>query len=194
MPCRHTSTGARSAVKRSNMPSILLNMKLLIRLVRSAEAKRFSTYPRHLLRKRPERAELCLPGNGKIRDGSAVRTTLLWQGERQQLSDQSLPPTRWSLSFCRFLSAVQVEVQECGSDARLADNDSTASTVSRTSVATRSAAGMALDRRTPCPAHCAANSRVPCACAAASSALPATKANGKSGMGGQAESCSSFVN
>ena len=59
MPCRLTDTGARSAVRYSNMLSILLNMKPLIRLVRSAEARRFSTYPRHLWRKHPERAEIC---------------------------------------------------------------------------------------------------------------------------------------
>ncbi|CAB3797759.1 hypothetical protein LMG27177_04306 [Paraburkholderia fynbosensis] len=62
MSCRLTSTGARSAVKSSNMPSILLNIKPLIRLVRSAETRRFSTYPRHLSQERPERVEICLTG------------------------------------------------------------------------------------------------------------------------------------
>ena len=42
------------------MPNISLNMEPLIRIVRSAEARRFSTYPRHLSRKRPERAEIYL--------------------------------------------------------------------------------------------------------------------------------------
>jgi hypothetical protein len=60
MPCRHTSTVARSAVRCSSTPNISLNMKPLIRIVRSAEARRFSTYPPHLSRKRPERAEIYL--------------------------------------------------------------------------------------------------------------------------------------
>ncbi|MGF6747491.1 hypothetical protein OKW36_003127 [Paraburkholderia sp. MM5482-R1] len=46
----------------SNTPSILLNMKTLIRLAQSAEARRFCTHPRHLCRKPPERAETCLTG------------------------------------------------------------------------------------------------------------------------------------
>src|SRR5580658_892563 len=66
MPCRLTSTGARSAAKCSNMPNILLNMKPLIRIVRSAEARRFNIYLRHLSRKRPKRAEIFRPGNDKI--------------------------------------------------------------------------------------------------------------------------------
>jgi hypothetical protein len=48
------------------MPNILLNMKPLIRIVRSAEARRFNTYLRHLSRKRPKRAEIFRPGNDKI--------------------------------------------------------------------------------------------------------------------------------
>jgi hypothetical protein len=48
------------------MPNILLNMKPLIRIVRNAEARRFNTYPRHLSRKRPERAEIGLPSKDKI--------------------------------------------------------------------------------------------------------------------------------
>src|SRR5260370_29990525 len=60
MPCRLTSTVARSATRCSNTPNISLNMKPLIRIVRSAEARRFSTYLRHLSQKRPERAEIYL--------------------------------------------------------------------------------------------------------------------------------------
>lgn len=46
------------------MPSMLLNMQPLIRFVRSAGAKRLSTYPRHLWRKHSERAEICLTERG----------------------------------------------------------------------------------------------------------------------------------
>src|SRR5258708_8263495 len=60
MPCRLTSTVARSGMRCSNTPNISLNMKPLIRIARSAEARRFSTYLRHLSRKRPERAEIYL--------------------------------------------------------------------------------------------------------------------------------------
>jgi hypothetical protein len=69
MPCRLTSIVARSAVRRSSMPNISLNMKPLIRIVRSAEARRFSTYPRHLSRKRPERVEIYLLTIGPFRCG-----------------------------------------------------------------------------------------------------------------------------
>ena len=57
LPCRLTNTVARSAVRRSSMPSISRNMKQRIRIVRSAEARTFSTYLHHLSRKPPERAE-----------------------------------------------------------------------------------------------------------------------------------------
>jgi hypothetical protein len=60
VPCRFTNTVARSAARCSSTPSISLNMKPLIRIARSAEARRFNTYQRHLSRKRPERAEIYL--------------------------------------------------------------------------------------------------------------------------------------
>ena len=72
MPCRLTSTVARSAVRYSSMPNISLNMKPLIRIVRSAEARRFSTCPRHLSRKRPERAEIYLLTSCPFWCGSAT--------------------------------------------------------------------------------------------------------------------------
>jgi hypothetical protein len=57
MPCRLTNIVAKSAARRSSMPNISLNMKPSIRSARSAEARRFSTYQRHLSRRRQKRVE-----------------------------------------------------------------------------------------------------------------------------------------
>src|SRR5471030_3475098 len=57
-------------------------------------------------------------------------------------------------------------------------SEAIASTVSCTSVATSSAAGIARDNRTASPAHCAAKAELPWALAAALSALAALKAIG----------------
>ena len=92
MPCRLTSTGARSVVSSSNMPNILVNMKPLIRLVRSAGARRFSTYPRHLCRKHPERAEICLTGQSQNPASTKARLN------RPTAITASANPARWSIS------------------------------------------------------------------------------------------------
>lgn len=95
MPCRLTGTGARSAVRCSNMLNILLNMKMLIPLARSAEARRSSTYPRHSCRKRPEKAELCPRGSrGHSNVGSAPADGSALAHSRRRPCDGV---------FCRFL-------------------------------------------------------------------------------------------
>jgi hypothetical protein len=61
VPCRLTSTVVTRAARCSSTPNISLNMKTLIRIVQSAEARRFSTYQRVLSRRHRKRAEIYLP-------------------------------------------------------------------------------------------------------------------------------------
>src|SRR5713226_1241016 len=56
-----TMPDAASASYLSSTPNISLNMKTLIRIVQSAEARRFSTYQRVLSRRHRKRAEVYLP-------------------------------------------------------------------------------------------------------------------------------------